>query len=172
MKKSNSENGGREKKSSRGDVVVFTDGSGSAGDYGASAFVILNFKQTEILHMGCEFLEECTSNQAEMYAVILALRWLEKSNKRVNKITVYSDSKYVVNGFTEWSNTWEKKKWNVEVKNKELWKELCEYKKKPVTLRWVKGHSSSKWNILADFLAARCKQSGFNETKTLKNEDA
>lgn len=150
----------REKKSRCTELIVYTDGSGSSEEYGASAFVVLNCRQTEILKMGCEFHEQATSNQAEMLAVLRAIEWCRSTKHRDKKIVIYSDSKYTVNGFNDWSLNWRKNDWEKDIKNKYIWKNLDAVRTN-VELKWVKAHTgSSPWNTLADFLAKQCCMSG------------
>ena len=81
-------------------------------------------------------------------------------------IDLYTDSKYVKNGITEWINNWKINGWKnaakKSVKNSELWKELDQltsYHK--VSWYWVKGHSNHRENDIADALANK----GIDELK-------
>ena len=86
-------------------------------------------------------------------APIMAL----KKIKAKSDVVIFTDSKYVKNGITDWIKKWEKNGWKSSnkkpVKNKDLWlmlNDLC-YKNK-VIWKWIKGHSKSKYNNLADHL--------------------
>ena len=75
-------------------------------------------------------------------------------------IELYTDSKYVQNGITDWIDNWKKNGWlnasKKPVKNIELWKELDAMSKfHKVDWYWVKGHSTHRENDLADALANR-----------------
>ena len=92
----------------------------------------------------------------ELSAAIMALEKI----KTDSEITIYTDSTYVKNGITEWVLKWKENGWknsNKEpVKNKDLWvklNDLCERNK--VSWKWVKGHSTNKYNNLADELATQ-----------------
>jgi ribonuclease HI len=83
-----------------------------------------------------------------------------KKIKINSEVVIYTDSKYVKNGITEWIKNWEKNGWKSAnkkpVKNKDLWiklDNLCKDNK--IIWKWVKGHSSNKYNNLADELATK-----------------
>ena len=91
----------------------------------------------------------------ELLAVIVGLEALKKSCK----VTVYSDSKYVVDAFNnKWIDGWIAKGWRtagkLPVKNIDLWKRLLEVKKlHDVEFVWVKGHAGHEYNERCDALA-------------------
>ena len=97
---------------------------------------------------------DTTNNKMEMMAAIKALESLKESCE----VNLYSDSKYVVHGITEWINKWKvnnfmnaKKK---PVSNAELWIQLDALNSKhQVKWIWVKGHSGDPGNERADSLA-------------------
>ena len=91
-----------------------------------------------------------------MTAVIKALLNIKKDN--TYNIIVYTDSKYVQTGISEWIHGWKRNNWktkgNKPVKNLDLWKELDEVSKLfNIEWRWVKGHSDHPLNDKADDLA-------------------
>ena len=134
---------------------IYTDGacSGNPGPGGWGAVIFDNDNnQTNI--SGKE--KNTTNNRMEILAAIMALKKI-KSN---SQITIYTDSTYVKNGITEWMFNWKKNDWKTAskkpVKNKDLWIKLdvlCE--KNNVSWKWVKSHSTNKYNNLADELATR-----------------
>jgi ribonuclease HI len=74
------------------------------------------------------------------------------------KIEIYTDSKYVKMGITEWIKNWKKNNWKTsskkKVKNIELWKELDNLSEKhQIKWSWVKGHSGNVFNEEVDQLA-------------------
>jgi ribonuclease HI len=90
----------------------------------------------------------------ELIAAITALKTLEHTSE----ITIFTDSKYVMNGIQTWLPGWKKNNWKTSskkpVKNKELWKqldELCQQHK--VDWNWVKGHAGNIGNERVDELA-------------------
>ena len=100
--------------------------------------------------------ENTTNNRMELFAAIMALKKITKNSD----VTIYTDSTYVKNGITEWMIKWKKNGWKNSskkpVKNKDLWVklvDLCE--KNNVSWKWVKGHSTNKYNNIADELATR-----------------
>ena len=135
--------------------IIYTDGacSGNPGPGGWGAVIIdQNKKQKNI--SGRE--NETTNNRMELMAPIMALRSV-KSN---SQITVFTDSIYVKNGITEWIKKWEKNGWKnankKPVKNKDLWIKLASLSKKnEIIWKWVKAHSTNKYNNLADLLATQ-----------------
>ena len=93
----------------------------------------------------------------ELTAPIEALKLLKKK-KIIGSIEIFSDSKYVILGITEWIFNWQKKGWRNAAKkpvlNRELWEELLELAKR-FKLKWhyVAGHGTNKWNNRADAIA-------------------
>lgn len=90
-----------------------------------------------------------TNNKMELTAAIEALEFVPKEKK----LTIYSDSIYVIKGITEWIGNWKKKGW-AKVKNREYWERLdglCEGRS--VEWRWVKAHNGDVYNEKVDKLA-------------------
>ena len=134
---------------------IYTDGacSGNPGPGGWGA-VIFDEENNQKNISGND--KNTTNNRMELLAAIMALKKI-KSN---SDVVIYTDSIYVKNGITEWMVKWEKNGWKnankKPVKNKDLWLKLnvlC--KKSNVYWKWVKGHSTNKYNNLADELATR-----------------
>jgi ribonuclease HI len=78
--------------------------------------------------------------------------------KRPCKVTIHTDSVYVMKGMTEWLAQWKRRNWRTAskeaVKNVELWQHLEQVlAPHKVRWRWVKGHSGIKENERADELA-------------------
>jgi ribonuclease HI len=95
-----------------------------------------------------------TNNRMEMTAVIEALKAL----KMDCHVSLYTDSKYVMQGVTEWMGGWKARGWKTAgkdpVKNVDLWQEIDELLgKHEINWHWVKGHSGHPGNELADTLA-------------------
>ena len=95
-----------------------------------------------------------TNNRMELLAVVRAL----ESLKRPCKVTVHTDSIYVMKGITEWIEAWKARQWRTAgkkpVKNVDLWQAL-EGAMAPheVRWKWVRGHSGVTENERADALA-------------------
>jgi len=106
---------------------------------------------------------ETTNNRMEMMAVIEALRQL----KRPCRITVYTDSKYVMQGMTEWVSGWIRRNWinsqKKPVLNRDLWEKILELSKAhQIEWKWVQGHAGHPENERCDRLARnalkKCKK--------------
>jgi ribonuclease HI len=90
----------------------------------------------------------------EMMAVIEALKALSKPCI----IDLYTDSKYVMDGVTQWMDGWKAKGWKTAakkpVKNQDLWEHIdSEMARHTVNWHWVKGHAGHPDNERADELA-------------------
>jgi ribonuclease HI len=133
-------------------VHIFTDGAcrGNPGPGGWGALLIHGDKKKEL--NGSEILT--TNNRMELLAAIRGLEALTKPCK----VTLTSDSKYVLQGITLWVIDWKKKGWKTAskapVKNQDLWQALDALNQiHAIDWQWVKGHSGHPENELADQLA-------------------
>jgi ribonuclease HI len=99
-----------------------------------------------------------TNNRMELMSVIVALEALKKEGTAV---TIYSDSKYVVDSVElKWVFGWEKKNFK-DKKNPDLWiRFLKVYRQHKVKFVWVKGHASNKENNRCDELAVEAALGG------------
>ena len=134
------------------EVILYTDGAckGNPGKGGWGALLISGKHRKELY--GGE--AETTNNRMELTAVIQGLRAL----KRPCTVNLYLDSKYVIQGMTEWIHNWKARGWKTAdkqaVKNMDLWQELDqEINKHDVQWHWVKGHAGNDGNERADALA-------------------
>jgi len=135
-------------------VTVYTDGAckGNPGPGGWG--VCLRYKDKEKQLCGGE--AETTNNRMELMAAIQALEAL----KRPCSVKLHTDSKYVLQGITEWMVNWKKRGWktatNKPVKNEDLWRRLDNaLSPHAVEWVWVKGHAGNAGNEKADELANR-----------------
>jgi len=133
-------------------IKIYTDGSciGNPGKGGWAAIIINGEKKIQI--KGSK--KNTTNNQMELLATIKALNKIPKSSK----VQVFTDSKYVKSGITEWIHNWKKNGWKTankkQVKNKELWKELDLLNNEfEIKWSWVKAHSTDKLNNEVDLIA-------------------
>ncbi len=133
-------------------VALFTDGacSGNPGPGGWGA--LLRCKGVEKELSGAE--PDTTNNRMELMAAIEGL----KSLKRACAVDLYTDSKYVLQGLTEWLPGWKARGWKTAdkkpVKNQDLWMALDEQvARHHVTWHWVKGHAGHAENERVDELA-------------------
>ena len=133
-------------------IKIYTDGSclENPGNGGWPAIIIDDGKKTQI--KGSK--KNTTNNQMELLAPIEALKKIPKASK----IEIFTDSKYVKSGITEWIHNWKKNGWKTAnrepVKNKELWEELDLLANQfEISWNWVKAHSTDKLNIEVDLIA-------------------
>lgn len=138
-------------------IEIYTDGAclGNPGRGGYGAILMYKEHKKEI--SGSE--KETTNNRMEMRAVIEALRALKKSSE----VVIYTDSKYVMEGITNWIQSWKKNNWRnanrKPVKNSDLWQELDdEVAKHKIEWIWVKGHAGNHYNELVDELARKAAE--------------
>lgn len=133
-------------------VEIYTDGACSGNPGPGGWGVLLRYGAHEKEMCGGE--ADTTNNRMEMMAVIKAL---EALSKRSN-IKLYTDSKYVLQGVTEWMDGWKAKNWKTAskkpVKNKDLWQEIDTLvQQHDIEFIWVKGHAGHPDNEKADELA-------------------
>lgn len=133
-------------------VEIFTDGACrfNPGPGGWAAILRSGTHEKEIF--GGE--RETTNNRMELMAAIEALRAL----KQPSKVTLHTDSRYVMDGLTKWLPKWKKNGWKTAdkkpVKNGDLWQALeKETERHEIHWRWVAGHSGHPENERADLLA-------------------
>ena len=130
-------------------ITIYTDGA-SSGNPGPGGFgTILLYKQhRKELSEGFRLT---TNNRMELLAVIRGLQALKGQG---HQVTVYSDSKYVVDAVEKgWLWNWEKKNFKGK-KNPDLWKEFIKvYRRHKVRFKWVKGHDGNPLNERCDQLA-------------------
>ena len=133
-------------------VILYTDGACS-GNPGAGGWAcILRYKETEKEMSGGA--AETTNNRMEMMAVIEGLKAL----KEPCSVTLYTDSKYVLEGATKWLVGWQEKGWKradkKPVLNVDLWQILSDLlTQHEIEWHWVKGHAGDPYNERVDTLA-------------------
>ena len=136
-------------------ITIYTDGSakGNPGN-GGCGIVMISGEYRKEFQKGFRLT---TNNRMELLAVIIAL---ESVKKERSVITVYSDSKYVVDAVEKkWVFTWEKINFSNK-KNPDLWIRFLKiYRKQKASFLWVKGHANNKENKRCDFLAVQAAES-------------
>lgn len=135
-------------------VRIYTDGacSGNPGPGGWGAVLLYNGERKEI----CGGEIDTTNNRMELEATIQALQAL----KRRSTVALFTDSRYVTDGITQWIDSWKARGWRTAgkkpVKNMDLWQLLdAQTSNHDVTWHWVKGHDGDRENERADMLARR-----------------
>jgi ribonuclease HI len=133
-------------------VDIFTDGacSGNPGPGGWAAILRSGKHEREISGGAAA----TTNNRMELLAVINALNAL----KATSDVTVHTDSRYVMDGATQWLKRWKANGWKTSdkkpVRNDDLWRALdTAMSAHKVSWRWVRGHSDHVDNERADALA-------------------
>ena len=139
-------------------VELYTDGAcrGNPGKGGWGAILVYGKYEKEL--SGADRLT--TNNRMELTSVIEGLKAL----KEPCRVTLYSDSKYVIDAFLEgWVENWRQNGWKrgrEALKNPELWEELYALTKiHEITYVWVKGHNGHPYNERCDALATSCADS-------------
>ena len=135
-------------------IKIYTDGSclTNPGDGGWAAIINIDGKIKKI--SGNE--KNTTNNRMELMAPINALKYIYSKDP----IEIFTDSKYVKNGISEWINTWVLNNWKTskkeDVKNKDLWLELHKLNQSlSVKWNWVKAHAGDPLNEEVDMLAKK-----------------
>jgi len=146
------------------EVSLYTDGAcrGNPGPGGWGAILVYGKHEKEL--SGGEI--ETTNNRMELMAAISGLEAL----KERCSVTLYSDSKYIVDAYLEgWIDTWRAKGWRRgrdPLKNPDLWERLAaltDYHE--VKFVWVKGHNGHSYNERCDALATAYADSyGYKNT--------
>ena len=137
-------------------LLIYTDGAcrnNQQADNRQAAWAFVVF-DTNMNRKGSKsgYLGNATNNEAELQAMLEALKWSPNHDK-----VIHTDSQYVYKGLTEWLPGWKKKNWRTAsgepVKNLQLWQELdVWYNPGFHKLVKVKGHSSDVGNSAVDAL--------------------
>ena len=135
-------------------MKLYTDGSclGNPGVGGWAAICVTQEDGVFFKVTGGD--SHTTNNIMELTAVI---RGLERYGG--GPVTVYTDSKYVMDGITKWIRGWKRNGWKTstgsEVKNRPLWERLDKLVTEFVSFEWVKAHNGDTWNESVDTLARK-----------------
>lgn len=147
-------------------ICIYTDGSCNMKDVkrqGAWGFAVVK---------ECEGKEECihylygkdyntTNNAMELYAFFQALTYIKDNDLDPNKVTIYTDSQYVANGWNTWlKQYWLKTGWKTgeckTIANARVWKPIAhwylkDYENK-IKVKWINGHSGNYYNEFVDMI--------------------
>ena len=135
-------------------IKIYTDGSclKNPGNGGWAAIICTDNEVKKI--SGSE--KDTTNNRMELMATINALKEVNSEDL----IEIYTDSKYVKNGITDWIHNWIKNNWKTsnkeDVKNKDLWIQLYDLNSNSkIKWNWVKAHAGNPLNEEVDLLAKK-----------------
>lgn len=137
-------------------IEVHCDGAckGNPGPGGWALVMIVGGK--EFTFSGSE--PETTNNRMELTAAVASLRLCRQSADK--PVRIHTDSKYVINGITEWIHRWKRNGWRNSkkkpVENKDLWVELHDLARDFKDIEWLyeAGHAGHKYNEQVDELAS------------------
>src|ERR1700753_1164865 len=138
-------------------LTMYTDGSsrGNPGPGGYGTILFWGGHRKEL----SQGYRRTTNNRMELMAVIAGLEALKKDGL---KITVYSDSQYVVKAWEQgWLKNWIATNFKGGKKNKDLWLQFYELQKKnTIRFVWVRGHADNPHNNRCDELATAAAVGG------------
>lgn len=141
------------------EIIIYTDGS-SRGNPGPGGYGTLLIYQGHEKELSGGFVKT-TNNRMEILAALAGL----ESLKEPCKVTVFSDSKYVIDTMDKgWLNGWKNKGWSrgprKPLKNVDLWKRMdAVITDHEITWKWVKGHAGIPENERCDILATTAADS-------------
>ena len=136
-------------------ITAATDGacSGNPGPGGWGA--LIRYEDGSIEEFG-GYSPKTTNNRMELQAALEVLKKL-KGVPRHPKMTIRTDSKYLIDGLTTWIISWKKRGWKTAagkpVLNQDLWEALEKARLIDVDLEYVKGHSGDLDNERVDKIA-------------------
>lgn len=154
-------------------IEIYTDGA-SRGNPGPGGYGTI-LKSGKHYKEVAEGFRKTTNNRMELLSVIVGLEMLRRPNQDV---TVYSDSKYVVDAVEKkWVFGWAQKGFKKK-KNPDLWQRFLKiYPKHNVKFVWVKGHAGHPMNERCDELAVQAAlgqglkiDEGYESSSTGENE--
>ena len=139
-------------------IKIYTDGSCLSNPGNGGWAAIINNDGNILRISGSE--KNTTNNKMELMAPIKALQKIKKNRN----VEIYTDSKYVKLGITEWIHKWIKNNWQTSkkepVKNKELWIQLHDLTNDlKINWIWVKAHAGNTLNEEVDLLAKKAAES-------------
>jgi len=153
-------------------IEAATDGacSGNPGNGGWGGLILFN-DGSELEIGGSE--TNTTNNRMELTAAIKTLEKLKQFKLKEN-FKLRTDSKYLIDGYSNWIKNWKKNGWKTSsgkpVQNLDLWQRIDGLRINEVSMEFVKGHSGDKYNERVDLIATNyCK--GINKVKQNKQEN-
>ena len=153
-------------------IEAATDGacSGNPGKGGWAGLIL--FDDGSEIEIG-GFEKSTTNNRMELMAAIKTLEKLKEFKLKKN-FKLRTDSKYLIDGYSNWINNWKKNGWKTstgkQVQNLDLWQKIDGLRIKEVSMEFVKGHSGDKYNERVDLIATNYSK-GINKTQQDKKEN-
>ncbi|XOD67029.1 MAG: ribonuclease HI [Flavobacteriales bacterium Tduv] len=137
-------------------IYIYTDGSSKGNPGQGGLGIVMELFGTDYKKEFSEGFRRTTNNRMELLAVIMAL---EKIKRFRQEVTVFSDSKYVVEAVEKrWVFGWKKKEFQNK-KNADLWgRFLTVYLRHVVVFQWIKGHNNHPKNERCHQLATQAAQ--------------
>lgn len=131
--------------------VAYTDGS-CLGNPGPGGWGVRVLYSDDTVHEFGAAEPATTNNRMELQAVIAALAHLGQQ-----PLTIYTDSRYVIDGMTKWLPGWQRRGWRTAtgtaVKNQDLWQRLSQLLHADIRWRHVRGHTGDPNNERVDDIA-------------------
>lgn len=140
-------------------IEVYTDGSCLKNPSGAGAYSFIIVENRRVTFKSSVGFKSTTNNRMEMMGVIAAMKRLLVEGHKNDKVVVYSDSSYVVNGLNGWLKGFKKRDWKTKdgkkVLNRDLWEELdgLMVKFSKIGVIHIRGHVGIEFNEMCDELA-------------------
>jgi ribonuclease HI len=137
-------------------IRIYTDG-GCSGNPGPGAWAYILLKPEGNIQ-DARFVAQTTNNRMELQAVIEALQTVRKNPDLASaQIDLFTDSRYVKNGISDWIRNWIKNGWKTRskqaVKNQDLWRQLLDLSSNlNINWRWLQGHVGDRYNEACDRL--------------------
>ena len=153
-------------------IEAATDGacSGNPGNGGWGGLIL--FDDGSELEIG-GFEKNTTNNRMELMAAIKTLEKLKQFKLKKN-FKLRTDSKYLIDGYSNWINNWKKNGWKTStgkpVQNLDLWQKIDSLRINEVKMEFVKGHSGDKYNERVDLIATNYSK-GINSLQEIKQEN-
>lgn len=140
-------------------IEVYTDGGCNIHSTSTGAWAFAVIKDGELIHASSGSESQTTNGRMEVTALYKALEFIY--SKEYGKVTIFSDSKYCVNGYNLWMEGWEKNLWRKSNKkpvlHQDLWEGIFTYRRPEISVEWVKAHNGNKWNEFVDDLCTQGK---------------
>lgn len=159
-------------------MEIYTDGS-SLGNPGEGGWGAILIGKNNVVEIG-QAVSGVTNNQMELLAVYKALELLSERDVNNYEITLYSDSKYFVDGINEWVINWQKNDWRKadkkEVLNKDLWQDILRVRDfvesdNKIFFEHIKAHNGHVYNERVDDIARESAEGKDLDLYSGKKED-